>query len=562
MSEEPLRDDDGKIVLRASLSRRGFLVRAGAVGLATMPLGAFLAACGQSTTRSGGNGELAALRKGGTVTFAIDGTNGLLDPAVYTTLGDWLAVDCVCRGLTTIDFATTAPQMDMAESSQVSPDGLTLTFTLRQGVTFHDGTTFSSKDVVRSFNRQLLDVDPSRPAASTRPLRGSTNRSIKQVVAVDDRTVQIQLTQPDLTFPARMSDLSLRIISSAALDEFGDKIGQNLVGAGPFKLVSAVPQQSVTLEAFDGYRGGRPVIDRLVLQQVTDPTSLSAGLQSGQVNASSFVSHSAAKALSTNPRVTVHETPRMVNVFMLMNVTDPTLADINVRQAINLAIDRPQIVQNAFFGYADLPTGFLVPSAQPAYDAGLADLTAFDRDKATALIAQAGATGKPVSIIGQNNNWYPKVAQSIEENLKAIGLVPTVQLFDPGSFVGKVFDLKAHQIAIWERNSYVPDPEDSVGNMLSSSGSYARLGTGHVTLDPGLVGQVDALLVQGLQTADPAARTAAYSQAQRLFAEKVMAISPVVRTQNIVVSSADLTTINAPALSSQRMQLEKAGFTE
>ncbi|MGI5127864.1 ABC transporter substrate-binding protein [Pseudonocardia sp. CA-107938] len=562
MSEKPLRDQDGNVVLRASMSRRGFLVRAGAVGLATMPLGAFLAACGQSTTTSGGNADLAALRKGGTLTFAIDGTNGLLDPAVYTTLGDWMAVDCVCRGLTTIDFASTAPRMDMAESSKVSDDGRTLTFTLRPGITFHDGTVFTAKDVERSFNRQLADTDPTRPAASTRPIRGSTNRNITAVRAVDERTFELTLKAPDLTFPSRMSDLPCRIISSAALEKHGDKIGQNLVGAGPFKLVSAVPQQSVTLEAFDGYYGGRPVIDRLVLQQLTDPSSLSAGLQSGQISASSFVSHSSAKALAANRKVTVHQLPKIVSVFLLMNVTNPALQDLAVRQAINLAIDREQIVQNAFFGYAEVPKGFLIPAAEVAHDPGLADLTTFDRARATQLISQAGATGRPVELIAQNNNWYPKVAQIIEENLKAIGLVPTVQLFDPGTFTGKVFDLKSHQIGLWERNSYVPDPEDTAGNMLSSAGSYANRGTGHATLDPALVTQLDALLTQGLQTADLPARTAAYSQAQRLFAEKMMAISPVVCAQNIVVTAADLKNVNAPALSSQRMQLEKAGFTE
>ncbi|KAA9165506.1 ABC transporter substrate-binding protein [Amycolatopsis acidicola] len=562
MSDKPLRDQEGNLVLPVALSRRGFLVRAGAVGLAAMPLGAFLAACSQNPGASGANGEMAKLRKGGTVTFAIDGTNGVLDPAVYTTLGDWMGVDCVCRGLTTIDFDSTTPKMAMAESSKLSDDGKTLTLTVRQGITFHDGSPFTAQDCVRSFNRQLLDADPSRPAASTRPLRGSTNRSVTGVRAVDERTFEISLSQPDLTFLSRLSDLSARIVSSAALDKYGTGIGQHLVGAGPFKLVSAVPQQSITLEAYPGYFGGSPLIDRLVLQQVTDPSSLNAGLQSGQITASSFVAHSAAKALSANPKVTVYNTPRRDAIFLLMNTTDPALADIRVRQAINFCIDRAQIAQNAFFGYADEPKGYLLPSSETGYDESLADLSAYDVARATQLVTSAGAAGRAIELIAQNNNWYPKAAQILEANLKAIGLAPAVKLYDPGTFSSKVFDLKGHQLALWERNGYVPDPEDLVNNMLSSSGSYATRGTGHATLDSAAVGQLDGLLVQGLQTSDAAARKSAYSQAQRFFAEKFMAISMIGHCQNIVVSSSEVGGVNAAALSSQRMLLETAGFKE
>src|SRR5207302_662034 len=156
-----------------------------------------------------------------------------------------------------------------------------------------------------------------------------------------------------------------------------------------------------------GYFGGSPLIDRLVLQQVTDPSSLNAGLQSGQITASSFVAHSSAKSLKANPKVTVYDTPRLVAIFLLMNTTDPALADIRVRQAVNLCVDRAQIAQNAFFGYADQPTGYILPSADIGYDASLADLSAYDAARARQLVAEAGATGRAIELIAQNNNWYP-----------------------------------------------------------------------------------------------------------------------------------------------------------
>jgi peptide/nickel transport system substrate-binding protein len=539
------------------MSRRGFLVRAGAVGLTTMPLGAFLAACG---SKDQGGPALNQIRKGGTVTFAIDGTNGLIDPAVYTTLGDWMAVDCVCRGLSHIDFTSTTPTMGMARSVKVSGDGKTLTFTLRDGVKFHDGSTLTAQDVLRTFNRQLKDGDPSVPESSTRPLRGSTNRSITKVRAVDDMTFQIEIAAPDLTFVSRLSDISCRIVSAAALDKYGAEIGRNLVGAGPFKLAELKAQQSITLEAFSGYFGGAPVIDRLVLQAMPDGSALTAGLLGNQVQATSFAPHSAASRLGRGKKLTVHRTNRLVSVFVLMNASAKSLKELEVRQAVNHAIDRQQIIQQAFYGYADVPDGYAIPSSQVGHDASLADLSAYDVAKAKALIAQAGAQGRTVRLLAQNNGWYPKAAQIIEQNLTAIGLRPQVQTLDPGSFAGKVFSPADHELALWERNAYVPDPDNKVGNFFSSTGSYSMFGTAQNTLDKATNAKIDDLLGQGRQTSDPAARKRIYSEVQRLVAEEFAVISFVAQAQNMVVTESDLTGINTNALSTQRMLMEKTAY--
>ncbi|MGW5386310.1 ABC transporter substrate-binding protein [Nocardia sp. NPDC003963] len=551
-----IRDENGGLVLPVRLSRRGFLVNAGVVGLGAMGVGAFLTACGQG----GGNAKMAEIRKGGTLTFAIDGTNGVLDPAVYTTLGDWLAVDSICSGLTTFDFVDPAVQMALATGVTTSDDGRTVTFTLREGVSFHDGTIFTANDCVRTYNRQIHDGDPTLPSASSRPLRSGTNRNIAAVEAPDERTFVVRLKEPDLVLPAMASDISARIVSAAALDRFGRDIGRNLIGTGPFKVASVTPQQAITLEAFSGYYGGSPVIDRLVLQQVADASSLNAGLQGGQINASSFVVHSAAKALAANPRVSVYDTPNRVNIHMVMNVTKGVLRDIRVRKAVSLCIDRAKVVANAFSGYAEEPTGFALPAADIAHDPALADLSRRDTAAAAKLIGEAGATGSPVSLIAQNNNWYPRAAQIIEQNLVEIGLVPEVELLDPGSFAGRFFDLANHELAIWERSGYIPDPDNMAGNMLSSVSSYGARGVGVPTLDPAIAARVDGLLARARRTDVVAERTAIYSEAQRIYAEEIAGIAVIAFTRNIV-ASAGSTDIGEAPLASQRAQLQKAALT-
>ena len=140
------------------LTRRAVLVRAGGVGLSSFTLAGLLAACGSGnqssgSTSSGSKAAGDAPGRGGTLTLAVDGTNGIADPAFYTTLGDWMAVDCICRGLTFIDFSDTTPKPDLAERWEISDDGRIYRFFLREGVKFHDDTTLSSKDVVRSLQR-------------------------------------------------------------------------------------------------------------------------------------------------------------------------------------------------------------------------------------------------------------------------------------------------------------------------------------------------------------------------------------------------------------------------
>ncbi|MCZ9338842.1 ABC transporter substrate-binding protein, partial [Streptomyces sp. TRM76130] len=117
-------------------------------------------------------------------------------------------------------------------------------------------------------------------------------RNVASLTAEDDLTVKLVLKAPDRTVLAQLSDIGGRIISKAALDEYGADIGKHLVGSGPFRFSSAVSGQAVTLEAFDGFRLGRPPVDRLVLRQVQDPSAIVSSLLSGDVSATQFTPYS------------------------------------------------------------------------------------------------------------------------------------------------------------------------------------------------------------------------------------------------------------------------------
>jgi peptide/nickel transport system substrate-binding protein len=538
------------------VSRRTLLRGASRLGMGVgigASMTSLLAACGVA---DGGNASSSAKPKtGGTLTLAIDATSAVNDPAFYTSLGDWMAVDCICRGLTFISFETNEPQPDLAESWDISADKLTYTFHLRKGVTFHDGTTFTSADVLASLGRQFNTDDKTLPKGSSRPLR-SVGTNMASLKAIDANTVQMVLKKADRTLLNRLSDIGGRIISKAALDKYGASIGKNLIGTGPFKLSSATAGQSVVLAAFDGFRLGRPPIDRLVLQQVQDPSTIVSSLLSGDISATQFTPYSSLDRLKTDHTVTVYDTPKSFDAFMMMDAR--RIPELNVRKAINLAIDREAIIAQAFFGSGSLPDGYTIPANLDGYDKSLADLSTKNVDEAKRLIQAAGATGREVRLMAASDSWHPKAAQIIAQNLTDIGLKVTTDSVDPATYFSRLLapDDKFHELMIWERNSYVPDPDDMIGSMAQPSGVYGDFVSGFKTLAGSAQFADDLFAAKNL--ADTAARATAYSQIQRRWAEKYMLLSMLAYASNPVVSGAKVQGMNVKALGTHRCYMEKA----
>lgn len=537
------------------MSRRTLLKTSGVFG-AGFGLASLLSACGVADGGSDGASSSSAPKQGGTLTLGIDGTSAVVDPAYYSTIGDWMAVDSVCRGLTFISFTDTTVQPDLAESWDISDDQLTYTFHLRSGVTFHDGTTFTSADVLASLNRQIDADDKTLPEGSAQPLAINTN--VASLTAPDDSTVVLTLKAVDGTALAALSDIGGRILSKAALDKYGADIGKNPVGTGPFKFVSATSGQSVTLEAFDGYRSGRPPIDRLVLQQVQDSSTIVSSLLSGDLSATQFTPYSAIDQLKADDSVTVYDTAKGFDAMLLMDARKPALAELEVRQAINLAIDRDAIVAQAFFGVAALPKGYAIPPAVPGYDESLADLSVLNVDQAKQLLSSVGATGRTVHLLYASDSWHPRAAQLIEQNLTDIGLKVVSESVDPATYFSRLLDPSddAHELMIWERNIYVPDASNMVRDMADPTSIYAGAITGMSTLDG-----ADDFAQLGTDAANMAAgdeRTAAWTSIQRRWAQDYMVISMLAAATNLVVSGADVQGMNVDALANHRCFMESA----
>jgi peptide/nickel transport system substrate-binding protein len=545
-----------------ALTRRDVLKR-GVAGAGIFTAGGFIAACGGS--RAGGNGSSGGgspstrtttgkVKQGGTLVFAIDALTGNSDPGIFATFGDWMAIDCIARGLTHIDYHTTEVKPALAEHWDISQNGTIYRFQLRKGLKFHDGNPVTAKDCARSFNRLIDDKDPSRPKGTYAIAElGGTN--VRKATAISDTEFELKLGVPDVAFLARLSNPNGVILSEAAIEKYGNRIGNHLVAAGPFEFAQSTPGQSVTLKAFDGYWEGRPPIDKLVLQVLPDPSALASALQGHSVQASNFIPESNAKQLSGS--VHVYEPRPYIDIFLQMNAGVPLLRDLRVRQAINLALDRKAIVSQGFAGLAQEPA-YMVAPPELGYDASLKQYSTQDMAKAKQLLREAGAVGKTVSVIHQNLLFWPKVGQIVNSNLQELGLKVKTQFLDSGTFSSRQFDPKGHEIATWQRSAFVPDPDNKLSPLLAGDSSPAQT----ITQNPLLPTQkeLDRMLVAARQETDSGKRGQMYVELQRFLAEKVMVYSMLANIFTPVAAANDLANFNADSLGTYRLFLEKTGY--
>jgi peptide/nickel transport system substrate-binding protein len=541
--------------LRRQLTRREVL-KLGAMGIGALGFAGFLGSCRPQGGGEGG-GAGGPVEKGGTLVFGVDAIQGNFDPGIFATFGDWMAIDCIARGLTHIDYHTTEVKPALAESWEISDDQRTYTFKLRDGLTFHDGNPVTAKDAERSFIRLLDENDPSRPPG-TYAIAELGGLNLKEVRAIDDRTFEMVLGVPDVAFLARLSNPNGVILSAAAIDKYGEKIGNNLVGAGPFKLVDATAGEKATLEAFEDYYEGRPPLERVVLQVLPDPSALTSALQSDQVQASNFIPHSSVARFKEGGNLQVYEPKPYIDIFLQMNAGVPLLEDIRVRQAINYALDREAIVQEAFFGLAQLPA-YMVSPPELGYDESLRELSTQDMERAKQLLEEAGAVGETVSVIHQNILFWPKVGQIVNSNLEELGLKVETQYLDSGTFSERQFDPEGHEVASWQRSAFVPDPDNKLSPLLAGDSQVTESITQNQLLPT--QEELDRRLVEARQETDQQKRQQMYVDLQRFLAEKIMVYSMLAYIYTPVATASNVGNFNADSLGTYRLFLEDTGFS-
>jgi peptide/nickel transport system substrate-binding protein len=402
------------------------------------------------------------------------GAAAAIDEIVYANLFE---------GLTRID-ENGAVQPQLAESWEVSDDGLVYTFTLKGDVTFHDGTGFNANDVVFSLDRARADDSVNA--------QKQLFAAIDAVDAVDARTVRIKLSRPEgrFLFNLGWGDAVIVAPESAA----NNKVAP--IGTGPYKFDRWVRGSQIRLTAVDDGRAIRKVTFRFV----PDPSAQVAALKAGDIDAvANLQAPEAVLALQADSDFEVAIGSTEGETILSMNNTRPPLSDIRVRQAIAYAIDRQAIIDGAMFGFGT-PIGTHFAPHHPAY-VDLLDTYPYDPAKARALLADAGQSDLKLTLKLPPPTYARRGGEIVAAQLKEAGIVVEIIPVEWAQWLEQVFRGTDYDLTIVSHT----EPLDI--DIYARDSYYFNYDSP----------DFKALMQQLTDTSDPAARNQILADAQRMI---------------------------------------------
>jgi peptide/nickel transport system substrate-binding protein len=327
----------------------------------------------------------------------------------------------VFEGLTSVDVdGQVIPTL--AESWDVSDDGLTYTFHLQTGAAFHDGTDLTADDVVWSITEA---IGPDSKAA-----RKSDLQTIQTVTAVDDDTVELDLSRASqgLTF----------YLASITIVKSGDTELDSDNGTGPYRFVEWVQGDHLTIERNDDYWGEPAKNAGVTFRFFQDTTALNNALLTGDLDL--VIAEDSPDQLvqfQDNPDFTITEGTSTTKQLWAFNDREAPFDDVRVRQALYRAIDRDAILSAVWDGYGQV-IGSMVPPSDPWY-VDLSEQNAYYPDGASALLAEAGVTDLTISVDYIPDDTTEAILALLTKNLAAVGVTLTPNPIDDATWYQKVY---------------------------------------------------------------------------------------------------------------------------
>ena len=399
--------------------------------LSLVMVGAVLCGCGGGSSQGdeGSNGLQNERKANNEIVVAIaQDLEDSLDPHAAAAAGTREVLFNVYEGL-----VKPGPNGELipavAERYDISEDGLVYTFTLREGVKFHNGESVTAEDVVYSMNRC---ADNSGDSALV-----SAFSAIQDLKAVDERTVTFRLDQPDLEL--------INFLSAAIIPQSSEGQTGFIPGTGPFKLVSRSPQENIVMERFDEYWGTPAKVSKVTYQIYEDSTALMMALKGGSVDICAHLTSAQTAQLGSD--FTIEEgTMNLVQAVYLNNAKAP-FDNEKVRQAMSYAINRQEIMDIMADGHGTAVGSSIYPKLGKYFLPELVDYYSYDPAKGKALLAEAGYPDGFDMTITVSSNYQPHMdtAEVVVQQLAAIGIRATVQPVDATTwyndvYVGRQFD--------------------------------------------------------------------------------------------------------------------------
>jgi peptide/nickel transport system substrate-binding protein len=466
------------------LSRREF-VRVAAVGSLAAGVGGVLSACGISPTATftAHHQSSGPPRKGGTLRAAITGGSSAdtLDPLSAISNADFARIDNLYEPL--IGLTPEAqPVFVLADELTPNADATQWTLRIKPGITFHNGKNLTADDVIYTFQTVL---NPKAPAAAA---AGLSSIDAKRMRKLDSHTVQIPCSTPFAT-----------LLEALAIPGYSDiiPVGYDLtkpVGTGPFKLQSFSPGTQSTFVRYDGYwQSGLPYLDEVVITDYSDATSQVNALLAGEVDVVNLLSADVVDVVESQGKNVLISAGGGWNPFTMRVDTGP-FRDNRARQALRLAVDRPQMLEILFGGRGTIGNDvFGVWAAE--YDHGLPQRHQ-DLDQARSLWKAAGLDGSTVQLVTSDiGQATVQAAQVLAQQASAAGINVSVRQVTVNEFFGTSYLKWIFAQDYWYFNFYLP--QVSLATLPTAPFNETHFD------NPAYV----ALYKQAIATVDPAKRT-------------------------------------------------------
>jgi peptide/nickel transport system substrate-binding protein len=465
----------------------GALPRCGMLGI-LMLVTAFVA-IGVSPSHAADPVTITMARSADMLTFDPASTED--DPSIFVELQ-------LFDRLVKLNAANNGVEPELATAWTVAPDGLSATFTLRQGIKFSDGSPLTAEDVVFSLTRA---IDPKGSW-------GFLFSPVKSVTKVDDKTVKLNMSEPFAPLLPALSTFAGSIYSKANFEKWGKDAAQHPLGTGAYMLESWQKGAQLALTKNPNYwQPGKPKVDRIVFRVVADDNTRVLQLRSGQVDIIDFVPPNQVEPLM-GAGLKIHKVDGTATLRYTLNETVKPLDEANVRCAMAHAIDRAAVAKNLYFGLATVARS-LLPSSTLYYD-GNADPQTYDLAKAKALLAKSSVpNGFTVAVnVPAGNQHRQDTAQIWAAGLKQIGITLKIEQLEPTTLI-QMRNAEKYSIynAAWTNDT--PDPDELLGVALDFSSQHAA----HTFYNNP---KAKELLLQQRRELDPKKRQALVTELQRI----------------------------------------------
>lgn len=470
--------------------------------LMTMLLACMLVACSSEDGSSDGNSEEGTAGGPQEIFVRVNDDPDFLDPHKATASISFQMILNMFEGLM-------APETDgslkeaIAESYEISEDGLEYTFKIRQGVKFHDGSELTIDDVKYTFDR-LMGTNGGEKMKNNFD-------NVVSAEAVDASTFKFTLAEPNSNFL-----YSLTALTSAIIPASNDgKHNENPIGTGPFAFEKYAPGMNLIVKKNENYwREGLPYLDKVTFVFQSDDQAAIMSLLANEVDVTAVPWQRVNEV--TDSYNTSHQNNNS-SLVVTFNETKAPFDNAKVRQAIAMAINKDDIIDSVFSGYAVKLGSNMSPAMGDFHDPSLVDMYPFDVEKAKALLAEAGyEDGFSTTItVSSHNGIYSNIAQIVVENLKAIGIDVEIEVVEWGIWLERVYfgrdyemtaiDLTGRPSAYEVLNDYV-STNDAENFFLFKNAEF------------------DQVMEDVLQEIDPDKQIQYYREAQKILAEQAAAV--------------------------------------